>query len=151
MGWWSTDIMGGDKPLDFEDSIFKICKVEKFSDLKEPDESGLTFKLNWLSAEDINNNLGFIIDMIEDTEYEKEIGYQVLSVLMMQSGAKIPESLFPLLEDSCHQDEWAKSDSERQLSITGLFMALRAYDGHTPIEVRSHGLFEVMNEKLNNN
>jgi hypothetical protein len=35
MGWWSTSIMGGDTPLDFEDEFFHACNVEKF-----PEEGG---------------------------------------------------------------------------------------------------------------
>ena len=27
MGWWSTSIMGGDTPLDFEDEFFFACNV----------------------------------------------------------------------------------------------------------------------------
>jgi len=140
MGWWSTDIMGGDTPLDFEDEIFDICKVEKF-----PDEGGR----NELSKEDIEQNLGEILAMLEKSN--DYIGYQVLSVLMMKTGARIPESLFSLLEDSCHLDEWAKESDERKESVDGLLAALRAYDNQNPIIVRSRGLFEVMAEKLENN
>jgi hypothetical protein len=141
MGWWSTDIMGGDSPLDFEDEIFDICGVEKFPSKGNRNE---------LTREDISDNLGAIVSMIEEDKYEPGIGYQVLSVMMMKAGAKIPESLFPLLEDACHTDSWAKESEDRKESVDGLLAALRAYDNETPIEVRSKGLFEVMAEKLGN-
>jgi hypothetical protein len=142
MGWWSHDILGGDTPLDFKDEIFGICGVEEFP------ESG---KRNELTSEDISSKLGDIISMIENTRFgETYIGYQVLSVLMMKTGTAIPESLFPMLEDACFMDEWAKESDERKESVYGLLAALRAYDNQTPITVRSRGLFEVMAEKLGN-
>lgn len=142
MGWWSTDILGGDTPLDFEDEIFGICEVEKF-----PESGGRAD----LTAEDLTNNLGDILSMIESARFgETYIGFQVLSVLMMKAGAPIPESLFPTLEDACFMDEWAKESDERKEATDGLLAALRAYDNQTPIIVRSRGLFEVMAEKLGN-
>lgn len=142
MGWWSTDIMGGDTPLDFKDEIFGICKVDEFPEVG---------KRNELTSDDMSSNLGDIISMIEGARFgETYIGYQVLSVLMLQSGTAIPESLFPTLEDSCFMDEWAKESDERKESVDGLLAALRAYDNQTPIIVRSRGLFEVMAEKIGN-
>ena len=57
MGWWSTDIMGGDTPLDFEDEIFGICGVEKF-----PESGGRAD----LTAENLTMHLSEIISMIEN-------------------------------------------------------------------------------------
>jgi len=53
MGWWSTDIMGGDSPLDVKDEIFEICEVEEFDD-----NDGHTD----LTKEDLVNNLEKILE-----------------------------------------------------------------------------------------
>jgi hypothetical protein len=140
MGWWSTDIMGGDTPLDFEDEFYGICKVEKFP------EGG---RMAILTKEDLEENLGEIVSFLEDNRWgEQNIGYQVLTVLMLKAGARIPESLFGAMEDACRTDEWASENEERREIVEGLHKALVAYDGSTPIVIKSRGLFEVMAEKL---
>lgn len=142
MGWWSTDIMGGDTPLDFEDTFFDICKVEKF-----PEGGGMAN----LSKENLEENLGEVISFLEDNRWgEQNIGYQVLAVLMMKAGAFIPESLFGKMTDACHLDDWSHEDADREIAVGGLLKAIEAYDNKTPIIVKSRGLFEVMAEKLEN-
>lgn len=141
MGWWSTDIMGGDTPLDFEDQFYDICKVNKYP------EKG---KRNNLSKEDLENNLTEIVNFLDENRWgENHIGGQVLAVLMMRAGASISDNLKAAMIEACEEDQWAKEDYERHETINGLISALNAYDG-TPIEIRSRGLFEVMEEKLNN-
>ena len=140
MGWWSTDIMGGDTPLDFEDAIYDICKIDKF-----PEEGGIAN----VPAVILEEKLDEIISMIDADTYSAGIGYQVLAVLMMKAGATIPVEIKDEMIESCHQDEWADEDDERQTSINGLLEALALYDNKTPIIIKSKGLFEVMVEKLN--
>jgi hypothetical protein len=52
------------------------------------------------------------------------------------------------MEDACRTDEWASENEERREAVEGLHKALVAYDGSTPIVIKSRGLFEVMAEKL---
>lgn len=138
MGWWSTDIMGGDKPLDFEDSIYEICKVEKF-----PEEGGIAK----IPSKTLMEHLTEIMNMIEKAD--DVIGYQVLAVLIMNAGAPISEDTRRKIYEACDNDDWAKGDSDRRDSIINLKNAVMAYDGKTPIVITSKGLFEVMAEKLN--
>jgi hypothetical protein len=151
MGWWSTDIMGGDSPLDFEDEIFDICKVEKFERLENPIPGGPTFKQNTISKELIDDNLDKIISMLEKSKYEQHIGYQVLCVLMMRAGSEISESLRGRIKEACQLDEWAQENDERKFTCDALCNALNAYDNINPIMIKSRGLFEVMADKLNTN
>jgi hypothetical protein len=139
MGWWSTDILGGDTPLDFEDAIYGICETDKF-----PEGGGIAS----LTRQSIETSLGEIVSMIEDAGDDANIGYQVLAVLMLKAGAAIPESLFSRMEDACHTDEWAQENEERRETVQGLLGALQAYDNSTPIVIRSRGLFEVIAQKL---
>jgi len=87
MGWWSTDIMGGDTPLDFKSEIydklgldqFKAKKPEikkAFEALSERELKGLIPKTvtKWgcgEPGEDFHTNC-------------TSIGYQVLAVEMMR-------------------------------------------------------------------
>ena len=84
MGWWSTSIMGGDTPLDFEDDFFDICKVEKF-----PEGGGMAS----LTKEDIANHLDELLEAVHKWKSEQNIGYQVLAVTMLKAGAFISGDL----------------------------------------------------------
>jgi hypothetical protein len=124
MGWWSTDILGGDIPLDFEDRIYEICGVDKF-----PEEEGQAR----ISAEFLEENLDEILNFIDSSGCDKYIGYQVLAVMMMRSGAHISKDVKFEMVYACNEDEWAKENIDRQKSILSLSSALDAYDNKTPI------------------
>ena len=136
MGWWSKDIMGGDSPLDFEDEIYEICGVDKFPE----DHDGIIE----LSKSVIETNLVEILEMLPEDD---EIGFQVLGVLMMKSGAVMNDTLKALILFNSKHDEWAKQDSERQEIIDSFCKAIESYDG-TPIVITSKGLFEVIAQHL---
>jgi hypothetical protein len=139
MGWWSTSIMGGDTPLDFEDDFFGICKVEKF-----PEGGGMAT----LTKEDFTNHLDKMLECIHKYKGEENIGYQVLAVLMLKAGAFISGDLRDFMMQACENDEWAQENEERKVETDGLFNALASYDNEHPIIIKSKGLFEVMAEKL---
>jgi hypothetical protein len=140
MGWWSTDIMGGDTPLDFEDTFFDICGVEKFPEIG---------KANELTKEDFAAHLNEIVDFLDADKWgESNIGYQVLAVGMLRAGAFISGDLQDFMMQACENDEWAKENEERAVATQGLFNALSQYDNETPIIIKSRGLFEVMAQKL---
>ena len=145
MGWWSTDIMGGDSPLDVKDEIFEICEVEEFDD-----NDGHTD----LTKEDLVNNLEKILEYIrkqENNDYydERAIAFQVLGVLMMKAGAPISEELKAEILKNSKTDSWAQENEERAQIVNLFHQALEVYDGKHPIEIKSRGLFEVMAEHLN--
>lgn len=139
MGWWSTSIMGGDTPLDFEDEFFGICKVEKF-----PEEGGMAS----LTKEDIANHLDEMLEVVHKWKSEQNIGYQVLAVTMLKAGAFISGDLRDFMMQACENDEWAQESDERKVATDGLFNALASYDNEHPIIIKSQGLFEVMIDKL---
>ena len=139
MGWWSTDIMGGDTPLDFEDAFFDICKVEKF-----PGE-GVHAEI---SKEDFANHLDEMLECIHKSRSEQNIGYQVLAVGMLRAGAFISGDLQDFMMQACENDEWAQESEERKLATDGLYNAISSYNNEDPIVIKSKGLFEVMASKL---
>jgi hypothetical protein len=140
MGWWSTDIMGGDTPLDYKDAFFDICEVNEFPE----DDSRVE-----LTKEDLEQNLTQILQFLNENKWgESSIGFQVLAVLMMKAGAKIDMPVKVRMLEAISTDEWAQEDEEREVAIKGLYEALSVYDGKTPIYIKSRGLFEVMFDKL---
>jgi hypothetical protein len=140
MGWWSTDILGGDTPLDYKDQFYDICEIDAFSEEGEVKTS----------AHVLEEHLDEILAFLDKDEWgEAGIGYQVLAVLMMEAGANISKDLRFEMVNACNEDEWAKGDEDRQRSILGLLNALEVYDNQTPIKINSKGLFEVMfSEKM---
>jgi hypothetical protein len=145
MGWWSKDIMGGDIPLDFEDLLYGLAKVEKFPEDVDGNTIGMAdIPVKSLTHEVINAYIAYI----EKDKYEKEIGYQVLGVMMMKIGAPISKELKAKIIEAAQLDEWAMADTDRAFIMGQFIGILSAYEG-TPIEIKSKGLFETMAEKLN--
>lgn len=140
MGWWSTDIMGGDSPLDWEDAFYRICEVQKFT----KDFSNILD----LPKEAIESNWDKLIQEIDG--YDSEIGWQVLAVKAMAVGVNIPDHVMEKMIWACDEDCWAKEDLERAQNVSGLKAALQVYDG-TPIRIKSKGLFEVIADKISEN
>ncbi len=142
MGWWSTDIMGGDTPLDWEDYFYSICNVEKF-----PEGSN---GIAPLKKKDIEDNLGAIMAKIEGVNefYDKSIAYQVLTVLMMKAGAVIDDDMKKTFTEWIMKDEWAQEEEERMQAIRGLVDALAKYDSKRPVVIKSKGLFQVIAEHI---
>jgi hypothetical protein len=142
MGWWSTDILGGDTPYDIVSRIFEICDIEQY----EEDKPGQ----NLLNDKAIQENLDEITNYLDMLGEDKSIGYQVLAVLMMECGATISKDLKFEMIYACNEDEWAQTNEERQKSILGLLTTLEAYDNSKPIAVKSKGLLEVIYKSLEN-
>ena len=143
MGWWSTDILGGDTPLDWEDEFYGISKVDKFDGAKKG-------KVNYIPKDVLEQRQFEFSDLLDASinYMEPDIGYQVLAVMMMRAGASIDPVVKGKMVAAALGDQWAKEDSEREETIHGLVKALGQYDGQTPILIKSRGLFEVMAENL---
>jgi len=136
MGWWSTSIMGGDSPLDFEDAFYDIAGVNKFP------ESGSMTKLN---KESVEKNFDKFVSVVKKCDYEPEVGWQVLAVTAIGAGAKIPVVAMAEMKQACVNDSWAKEDNDRKKSVESLLDVLNEYNG-TPTIITSKGLFEVFND-----
>lgn len=137
MGWWSKDIMGGDAPYDWEDEIYEICGAEMWPE-------GRTSK-GKISPDQFTEHLEKIIVALRKSK--DPIGYQVLGVLMMESGADMPEEVKSKIMQACHDDEWARRDPEREEKILELHDKVLKYDG-TTVEIKSKGLFQAIAEHV---
>ena len=136
MGWWSTSIMGGDSPLDFEDEFYGIAGVDKYP------ERGTR---NELSKEVVEKNFDKFVSVVKKCDYEPEVGWQVLAVVALSAGIDIPVSAMAEMKHACMNDPWAKENDSRKRSVESLLDALNNYNG-TPIIITSKGLLEVFND-----
>ena len=157
MGWWSSDILGGDTPLDFQDSFHDLVGIDEGYD-NEDDKTSVADRKMLYEKEDksfVNKAIDGILNRWgcgdpEDAYYKEQlsIGYQVLAVEMMACGAKISDELKVLMEFHIPNDEWSHDDQERAGKINQLYEALLSYTGEAPVVISSKGLFETIAEKL---
>lgn len=140
MGWWSTDIMGGDSPLDWEGDFYDVCGVDMWIGNKQKP----------LTKEILEKNISAMVSKVENEKYaeDRNIGFQVIGVLLMKSGSVIDPTLKKKITQACKDDEWAKEDDERKASVNSFMEKLKEYKGETPVVIKSKGLFEVMAEKI---
>ena len=134
MGWWSSDIMGGDTPLDCKSILYEIVGVDQFSNKK--------LKASHFSTEAITQYLE------KSEEIDDTINYQVLGVLMMGAKAPIDESLKTSIIDACENDEWGNEDEERKSKLNEFIDQLKKYDGTSQVIIKSKGLFQTIAEHV---
>ncbi len=156
MGWWSTDIMGGDSPLDWQGALYDKLGIPYFDE--EHTNVGTHDGVSEIKPEEMNtkvqNNLiQYILDSTQET-YEKygecdsrSIGMQVLSLMILKSGAKMTKKNKKELTKWVKKDEWASEEFERQEHIDGLVEAINMYDG-IPMKYQGQGLFQKIAERL---
>ena len=137
MGWWSTTIMGGDTPLDYQGDLTDIIS------------GGYLTRNDITAAQFENMDEVFVNGKIESlvkSKDDKSIMYQVLMVMAMRVGAKLSSKLKLLAISNIRNDEWQFEDSERKQAIDNLIQTLNQYDGSVRVDVKSEGLFEVFNK-----
>lgn len=159
MGWWSASILGGDEPLDYLGDLADICEVgnrddedEEFYKNLPPEERELRATLyDYAFTAEIVNNPKTRKAMIKYCQkaYTPEIAYQVLGVILMATGAKIPKSLKNKIINSAETDEWANNKDEERVSFMQSFIAaLNNYTDGKPVFTTVEGLFQKINEKM---
>ena len=138
MGWWSATVMGGDTPLDFQGDMLDQCGVDYNT------FASMDYNLPNLRSE-IESNLGKLVEYCEsETGDYRNIAFQVLGVLILESGSTLSDEAKSKIEEAILDDEWAnEGDEERQAHMASFHNQLLNYDG-TPTEVKYEGLFEKM-------
>tara|TARA_Y100000389_G_C16980480_1_gene280029 strand:- start:14 stop:481 length:468 start_codon:yes stop_codon:yes gene_type:complete len=151
MGWWSTTIMGGDTPLDFKDTFNSIAGINPSYSKNPTSEDELPKLIESLTEEFLDGRMNKILKKwgcgrVGSDYYNDKlsIGYQVLAVMYITSGAKLDESLKDIMLKWIPRDVWATEDTDRKSHITNLTESLKNYDGSDKIVVLSEGLFEVI-------
>jgi hypothetical protein len=144
MGWWSTTIMGGDTPMDWECIFYDTLKIKMF----KPKNGGYN-KIPKKKLEESQDSLVRKINAMKKKGWtSQDIGLQVLGVTMMEAGAKINNKNKVLILDAAKKDGWAKEDEERRHHIDNFVLALQSYDGTKSASTTKEGLFEVIGKSM---
>lgn len=147
MGWWSTNIMGGDSPLDIQSYIYNLSGLSQFPDGYDQDER--KFK-----PEDFDNNPDLYSKLMEKIknydEDSKGIATQVFAYMLMEAGGSMSDELREKAMESCDSDEWAMEDPERRERVQNLKKHIENYDGQPVKDLeQDYGVFAAISKKLN--
>jgi len=144
MGWWSATIMGGDSPLDMQGVICDAMGVKYNFDIKAA--KGYVYDRGL-----IEKHLDAIVAVLEARKWEREIGFQVLGVMVLETGAKISAALRKRIIAAAEADEWMKeagTGSERGKYIKDFIAAMKAHKPGRKTATTREGLFEAFARKL---
>jgi len=142
MGWWSHNVMGGDRPLDLLGSIAKTLGAP--FDAKSP-TAWHCYEWPTLTPERVTAATVWL----DTCRHDRSIAAQVLATLLMARGAPIGDALRHKLSLLIESDEWAaEGDYERRGEIDGLLLALMRYRDGTPADYDNDpGLLAKLAEK----
>lgn len=137
MGWWSTEINGGDTSMDVEGILASFMGLdEEADDYDGVVESGkLTTEVvqAFLYVECTDGGHGFADRMIENGE--GSILYTVLGALLMEAGAEIPKDFRTEIIQQAYLDRWAANNEERGVVIEEFIETLENYVDGTPTDL----------------
>lgn len=138
MGWWGCGVMQGDTPLDMENDILN--------------EMGLKYDER-PTKELLEKNQLKLSHALDAVHYEEDrtVGYQVLGVMMIETGAKFTKKLTSRIRKAFLDDTWMAEEgenSERGRVMLEMAEKVKSYKpGKTKME-HEPGLFETMAIKL---
>lgn len=112
MGWWGKGVMHGDSPLDWEQELNKAV--------------GGGYKRGGCaySRKKLEEGLDNAIRAIESAPLESDIGWQVLGVMALKKGAKLPDDVRSKVIKAATNDIWAQTDRDRRAHMQDLIEAL---------------------------
>lgn len=140
--------------MDWEGHFFDVCGLVQYDytgispDTKLVDANP---KMGVLDRETLTKNLPKLIDFIKNKSYDEEhrnIGYQVLGIVLMRAGAPIQASVKKLIIDAANADEWASEDDSRKAVMQDFVEKVTAYNGKKPLIIKSKGLFQTIAEHI---
>lgn len=139
MGWWGTDVLSGDQPLDDLAGIAHEMGLE----FDDNGDSGLGSYLRsyHFTKELVEQHIDRLVASENVDRWDGQIRLQVLGVVAMAVGADIAESKIGKIIEAASIDEWAGEGDEGRLNSMRAFIEkLLAYSGN-PVEDESRGLF----------
>tara|TARA_B100000963_G_C22579751_1_gene650235 strand:- start:346 stop:831 length:486 start_codon:yes stop_codon:yes gene_type:complete len=148
MGWWSTDILGGDSALDWKSALYNKIDVQY-----ENNFGYRTLKPNDMSSKTQNNLIQYVLDSTQKSFDDwgecdsRSIGMQIIALMIIESGAKITNKNKKELIKWIKKDEWAEENDERKDNINDLLSAIKKYDS-TPMIYQGEGLFQKLAERI---
>lgn len=127
MGWWSSDILGGDAPLDCLSSFVRVLGVGN--------ESTWTRDLPNIKAALDSADETVLLNFINQS-YEPNIAAQVIAILCVRSGSRIYESIKLRAMRACYEEDvlgWG-DPSERAAKLLWFSTRLACYRAGMPFD-----------------
>lgn len=137
MGWWSPTIMGGDPPWDWEGGFEKIAGVKSLED-------------EVLTKELVDTHLDKFVESIKKDKFDPEVGWQVLGVIIMRTGATMPDKVRKqIIKNNIDKniEGWVDSDKRRAF-LKDFKEKITNYKDGVITEVATEGLMEKIYKTL---
>lgn len=143
MARWNENVYGGDLDLEIREKLYSTFKTDEFD---EKDE------LSVIENSKIEENLDEAISVCEGYEGdEKNIAFQVLSVVLMKSGAFISDSLSSTIIEHIENDEWSRENEIRSLVMKNLRKLVKEYDPSNPVDIETVNVLKEVEETASEN
>ena len=137
MGSWSTDVLGGDGPLDCLDRLEATLGIAELYPLATLPESSRTALAQALTSARLTALL--------DGCRRDPIAVQVLTTVAMAAGVALPDALRAAALEAAANDTWAnEGDEGRQRSMAVFANTVRAHHAGTPSAVPHQRLFDTV-------
>lgn len=138
MGWWSEAVMGGDSPLDWEGDI-----SDYIGGHFDADEGHI------FTREQLESNLVDVVKRIETSGTDVKIGLQVLGVLILKTGAQMPDEVRDKIVKAAEEDDWAaEDDRNRKAHMRDLIEKIKAHEPGSKSEVPAPSLLDQMRKDM---
>ena len=149
MGWWSTDLMGGDAPLDIHG--WWTDKAGLVGDTLPYPGQALTDAQAAAVAAVLPADLDAAKAAIArwETRRPDPVARQVLGIVWMQTGRPMPDDIkaFVLSLNDNDLAAW-HGDPDRERRLAAFAGAVNAYTGGQRMEFGSKGLLSAVNDML---
>jgi hypothetical protein len=149
MGWWSTEINGGDTPMDIEGCLASFMGLNQDEDA-DADEWLTPVSSGWLTMEVVEAFLEKETDLLDESidHNETSILFTVLGALLMEAGAAIPEDFRKRITVHARHDTWAETSEERKVVIEEFIETLENYVDGTPTELARGSFFDLYSRDI---
>lgn len=109
--------MGGDTPLDIKhDLLLKVMK-------RKYHEKTATYDFSHV---DIEKYIDDLVSHISNIKYreDRNIAWQVLGVLIMETGASVSDDVISSIVSAAENDEWAATGDDERIEVIEEFISL---------------------------
>jgi len=146
MGWWATNVMGGDSPSDGISEVFNFLKIklEQFEDKEDEyyfDEAVLNRLQPLLEAK--QTKVLKYVKSLHDPEYQK-YSIHALGFLLLKTGCNIDEKVKKEIISAIEADDW---DEPSRIQHMNIFKeAINNSQPGVKVDLEDKSVYEVMME-----
>ena len=139
MGWWDTDVFGGDTPLDFLGDIAEAIGFKIDGDYSLVGVEEWTPEVKYEVCKKLEKKWDKVISS-RKFDYEEDIFWQVLGQVCLAVGCIFPQPIRYQMIKSCLKDEWAlEGEVTRQKEMARLVHDLTFYKDGEPLPRTTEG------------